>query len=192
MHIHPSITLVLSASFVVTACSSSSGTGTLSVDLTDDPGPYSHVYVTVQELSAHRSDGGGGGQGATPDNASAGNPSSGGPADSAWVTIPVPSTSIDLLTLQNGLTLPLGSESVPAGTYDMLRLVVGGASVVVGAQTYTLTVPSGSERGVQVSTTFTVQAGGETKLLLDFSANDSIVEDSSGGYILNPVLSVKQ
>lgn len=189
MRIHPSI-LVPFASFVVAACSSSSGTGTLSVDLTDDPGPYSHVYVTVQELSAHRS--GGGGQGAAPDNAGGGKPSSPGPADSAWVTIPVPSTSIDLLTLQNGVTLPLGSESVPAGTYDMLRLVVGSASVVVGSQTYPLTVPSGAERGVQVSTTFTVPTGGETKLLLDFVASASIVQDGNGGYILNPVLSIKQ
>jgi len=182
-------TLVVIAAFGF-ACSGSP-TGDLAVQLTDAPGPYDHVYVTITEVSAHISDGGGG------DKAAPGAPGPGstsgteGPGqDGGWVSINVPAVTIDLLTLQNGVKLPLGDAQVPAGNYDNLRLVVSSASVVVGGVTSSLTIPSGSERGIQVKYAFAVGSGDHAVLVLDFQADASIHQTGTGSYTMVPVLDV--
>ena len=178
--------------------SCSSGSGTVVVQLTDDPGPYEHVNVTVSELSLHES----GGQGAGSSAKDSRGGTSGGTSDTTagpggegdgggWVTFDVPTQTIDLLTLQNGVTMELGNAKVPAGSYDMLRLVVSNATVTVNGQTSPLSVPSGAERGVQVKYGFTVTSGDKTVLLLDFDANASVHQEGNGGYTMVPVLSVK-
>jgi Domain of unknown function (DUF4382) len=169
--------------------SCSSGSGTVVVHLTDAPGPYEHVDITVSELSMHAS-GGHEGEGAKDDK---GVPGGGGGEGEGggWVTVDVPAQAIDLLTLQNGVTMELGSAKVPAGSYDMLRMVVSSATVTVNGQTSPLSVPSGAERGVQVKYAFTVGSGDKTDLLLDFDANASVHQEGNGGYTMVPVLSVK-
>ena len=181
----------------LTSCSSGNGTGQVSVHLTDAPGPYDHVYVDVTGVSLHLAASNGG----VPENEAAEPPSSpkGGPGASddqadeglGWISVSVPRTTIDLLSLQNGVELPLGSATVPAGAYDDERLVVAGATVVVGGQSYALKVPSGAERGIQIHAPFTVPAGAQADLLLDFDAAASIHQEGNGNYIMQPVLRVK-
>jgi len=64
----------------------------------------------------------------------------------------------DLLQLQNGVTALLGSDLIPVGDYNQLRLVVDSARVTLvagvtfedGSNTRTLKVPSGSQSGIKV------------------------------------------
>jgi hypothetical protein len=64
----------------------------------------------------------------------------------------------DLLQLQNGVTALLGSDLIPVGDYNQLRLVVDSARITLvagatfedGSNTRTLKVPSGSRSGIKV------------------------------------------
>lgn len=64
----------------------------------------------------------------------------------------------DLLQLQNGVTALLGSDLIPVGDYNQLRLVVDSARITLvagatfedGSNTQTLKVPSGSRSGIKV------------------------------------------
>ena len=64
----------------------------------------------------------------------------------------------DLLELQNGVTALLGSDLIPVGDYNQLRLVVDSARITLvagatfedGSSTRTLKVPSGSQSGIKV------------------------------------------
>ena len=184
-------TLIASITCLVllAGCSSSSGTGHLAAKLTDAPGPYDHVSVVVTGMSLHSSGGGGTAGGATggkPDTT--GKPT----GDPGWTSLSVPNATIDLITLQNGVELALGDGMVPAGSYDMLRLVVASASVTVGGVTSPLTIPSGSERGIQIRHDFTIAANDQAEVLLDFDANASVHEDGNGKYSMVPVLLVKR
>jgi hypothetical protein len=167
---------VVVAGLAAVGCSSSgSGTGELAVKLTDAPGPYDQVNVNVVEIAARRvgvDDGPNG--------------------DGGWVRIAIPRTSVDLLTLQNGVELPLGAATLPAGSYDMIRLVVEDSNVVVAGTSLPLKVPSGSTRGVQLKHSFVVVEDGHTELLIDFDAQASVHQEGNGDYIMNPVLSVKR
>ncbi|MDK8465501.1 DUF4382 domain-containing protein [Marinobacter sp. SS13-12] len=99
---------------------------------------------------------------------------------------------INLLDLQGGAFESLISdEEVPAGAYNWMRLELGDDNTVVidnetGTGTYPLTTPSA--RGVQTSG-FTVPAGGEVSLTIDFDVRKSLVKAvGQDGYKLKPVL----
>jgi hypothetical protein len=80
---------------------------------------------------------------------------------------------------------------VPAGAYDMVRLVVSSGSVVLGGQTYPLTIPSGAQSGVKLRYALDLSADMATTVTLDFDGAASVVETGKGAYLLKPVLSVK-
>ena len=105
---------------------------------------------------------------------------------------------IDLLKLQNGVTGALTQgESVPAGTYDWMRLDVlankntQGQSYIVlntGAQ-YPLYIPSGSETGLKLVSPFTVAQGSTTRLIVEFNLRQSVTSTTDGqNYMLVPAL----
>ncbi|HYP68093.1 MAG TPA: DUF4382 domain-containing protein [Thiobacillaceae bacterium] len=153
------------------------GTGTLNVLLTDSPAcGYDHVYITVDHVEIS-------------------------PDGNKWTIIPV-STGlgrIDLLSLTNGALLSLGVAPLSAGTYQQVRLVLkanGNAApwansvVLSGAAAETaLKTPSGQQSGYKIIGPFTVQAGTQADLVLDFNACKSIVvAGASGQYLLKPVV----
>jgi hypothetical protein len=117
------------------------------------------------------------------------------------LTFPKP-VQIDLTTLTNGTTLSLGNISVPAGTYQQLRLILaantgnGGsyANYVVPTGSTTpspLTTPSAQHSGYKINGQFTVAANGQVNLTVDFNACRSVVlAGNSGQYILKPVLNL--
>lgn len=187
-------TIALGALILLTT-SCANGSGDVSIRLTDAPGPYDHVNVTVNALSLHRA--GGSSVPHAADAPAKGNPNTpqGGDGaaadDSAWVSVDVTEQTIDLLSLRNGVTMDLGTAHVPAGSYDMLRLVVSSATVTVGTTTSPLKVPSGSERGIQIKHSFDVGVGDHATLVLDFDANASVHQEGNGNYSMVPVLSVK-
>jgi hypothetical protein len=156
--------------------SASSGTGTLNLSITDAPldGALS-VVVEFTGVELQRSNG-------------------------ALVEIDFSSPkSIDLLQLRNGSTGALTEgESIPAGSYDWMRLKVladqnaQNESYLVtstGAQ-YPLYVPSGAQTGLKLVKGFTVAQGSVTKLLIDFDLRKSITAPTGQApyYFLRPAL----
>lgn len=162
--------------------SSDAGQGTLQVHLTDAPSCYEHVYVTVQKVRVNTS-------------------STAADGDGGWqdLTLATPK-KIDLLDLTNGVLEDLGTTTLPAGSYQQVRLVLadnGGSDPLansvqaIGGQLVALKTPSGQQSGLKLPAHFDVQANQVADLLLDFDACKSIVKaGNSGSYILKPVISV--
>lgn len=102
----------------------------------------------------------------------------------------------DLLQLQDGVTAVLTEAStIPEGPYAQLRLVVDSARVTLkseymfenGAQTTTLSVPSGSSSGIKVQLAGPLPAddGSSTTLTVDVPVDENFViqgnPDAPGG-----------
>jgi len=112
--------------------------------------------------------------------------------------------TVDLLTLQQGNLAPLvNGASVPAGSYDWLRLILdtsagkdyvlycsSGAPCAAPAQ-IALTIPSGAETGLKIVRGFTMPVNGAIHLVVDFNVNSSIVPlPNSMSWHMKPVLRV--
>jgi hypothetical protein len=112
--------------------------------------------------------------------------------------------SVDLLTLQQGNLAPLvNGASVPAGSYDWLRLILdtsagkdyvlfcsSGAPCAAPTQ-IALNIPSGAETGLKIVRGFTMPVNGAIHLVVDFNVNSSIVPlPNSMWWQLKPVLRV--
>ncbi|HKK91780.1 MAG TPA: DUF4382 domain-containing protein, partial [Longimicrobiales bacterium] len=91
--------------------------------------------------------------------------------------------TVNLLELQNGVSVGLAGAEVEPGSYGQLRFVVGG-SVVTLSEGYTfedgstereIRIPSGSTSGIKVNLTNDIEAPpGETlELLVDFDVNEA-------------------
>ncbi len=173
--------LILSLAAGFTGCESpaeESDTGTLSVLLTDAPFPadlVAEANVTIDSLEV-RQKGGGGGNG-------------------PYITLSSSPQSFNLLDLSNGITTGLAELDLPTGSYDLLRLYVGEASVVMNdGTTYDLTVPSGAQTGIKifVKPDIAIVAGVATELILDFDVSRSFVVqgslDAPTGFLFKPVI----
>ena len=102
--------------FGVAACSDSSGTGSglLTVRLTDAPFPFSNVAsvdVFVVRVDART---------AEPTDAEASDESN----HEGWTTVATPNALINLLDLRNGTTTNLGAATLATGTYNGFRLII--------------------------------------------------------------------
>ncbi|MEE3169947.1 MAG: DUF4382 domain-containing protein [Pseudomonadota bacterium] len=96
---------------------------------------------------------------------------------------------VNLLSLTGGTVMTLlEGEEVEAGEYAWMRLELGnGNTIVIDGAQYDLTTPSA--RGVQTSG-FTIPAGGEISLTIDFDVRKSIVnpQNDPNSYRLKPVI----
>ena len=101
------VLIVFIASIFILACNSGpggSGEGSLSLSLTDSAiNSVDEVWVTISEIQVHSSDEGW------------------FPLESD-VSFPL---TVDLLTLQNGITESLGLSDIPKGHYTQIRLYLG-------------------------------------------------------------------
>ena len=159
--------------------------GTVRLALTDAPScGYDHVYVTVERVRMHKSDGAGDSEG-------------------GWEEIVLATPKrLDLLELTNGTLEELGQTDVPAGTYSQIRLVLAantGAHPLAnsvhptGGAEVPLKTPSAQQSGLKLKAKFDVEADGLADLVLDFDACRSIVTAGApGGYNLKPVLSLSK
>jgi hypothetical protein len=165
---------------------SPAATGTLSIGLTDAPGDYLNVFVTIAEVHVHHETQG-------------------------WETLTSPELklpqTVDLLDLVNGVTADLGIAELAAGHYNQMRLILGtqpenpgihhfanylviegeeGADPVVTE----LKVPSGFQTGIKIVNGFDIVASGATELVLDFDSHRSIVQKGNGNFSLKPTIKV--
>lgn len=154
--------------------------GTLSASLTDAPAcGFDAVNVTVSKVRVHSSA-----------NASE--------TESGWTDITLsPARKINLLNLTNGTLDLLGTTTLPAGTYNQVRLVLdanGGTglanSVVPSGSTaeQSLETPSAVASGLKLNGSFVVAAGAKTDIVIDFDACKSVLTKGNGKYALKPVV----
>ncbi|MCH8978992.1 MAG: DUF4382 domain-containing protein [Armatimonadetes bacterium] len=150
--------------FVLFGCggATSASNGTLAFVLADAPTTgVTEVNITVDRVEAH--------------------------IDGEWVTITAPQDSYNLLDLTQQAA-PLGSASVPAGTYTQVRVFISGASVVDEQGTHDVTMPSVDETGIKLNVDYTVEPGKITTILLDFNVAKSLVQRGDGSYLITPVI----
>lgn len=152
---------------------SSTGSGTLQINMVDSPAAFGAVNIVVDSVQAHI---------ATSDSTS------------GWVTLNNTQGTYDLLQLTNGVSAVIGKATVPAGRYSQVRLFIGnGSNVVVAGISHALTIPSGVQSGLKLNVDATVQSDMTYVMTLDFNVNSSIVTTGnslSGKFLLKPVIRV--
>jgi hypothetical protein len=156
-------------------------TGTLTVRLTDAPGDILEANVTIERVAIVP----------TEDSAS-------GDADEGGLEVlsDDPMT-VDLLTLQNGVTAALGTVEIPEGAYSQIRLITAQDADVYyedadgQRQQAELMLPSADESGIKISLQeFEIdEASDEVEVTLDFNVEDSFVQRGQmGSYLFKPVV----
>lgn len=104
---------------------------------------------------------------------------------------------VDLLTLQNGLTLPMDQLNLPADTtISEIRLVLkaqGNSVTKADGSICQLQTPSEQQTGIKILITggITIENGYSYSLVTDFDAGQSVVMQGNGGCLLKPVLKLK-
>lgn len=106
--------------------------------------------------------------------------------------------TINLLDLQGGTTASLlDDETLTAGDYEWIRLRVdatqeaGGSNIVLDSGVeHDLFIPSGAQTGLKLVSGFTVPVNGSVAFTIDFDLRKSVVETGgpNPGYILKPAL----
>lgn len=143
----------------------SNGSATVNMHLTDGPSVYDHVYLDIQQVEVTMESG------------------------SAVTLTPVRAGIYDIMQFRNGLDTLLVRATLPAGTIQQIRLILGdNNSVVVNGNSYPMNTPSAQESGVKLNLHQTFVANGSYDLWIDFDAGKSIVETGNGGYKLKPVI----
>lgn len=208
--------LLFLAPLVLAACSNG---GSMNLDVTsDDLGENAQgvvsayagtdlttvkaVSVTVDEIWAHVDD-----KEAKEDSITGESISDDG---DKWQLISDEDRTIDLMTVRNNATKPLGDLELPAGKITQIRLklkageAVGDRFRVVGAVTEAdgtvcdLTLPkSAINPGVKISGVFKamkIEAGGKYHAVINLKLKESekVADGSTCAYKLNPVLKVKK
>lgn len=179
--------LLILAAFVfgvfVTACDDSTSkdaTGKLKLQLTDAPFPtdlVAEANVTINKIEIRKS---------------------GESEENPFVLLSEEVRTFNLLTLSNGVTANLVDLDIPVGSYDLIRLYVDQAEIVLKDGTkYDLKVPSGAQTGIKIFIDPAVEvAGGLTaELLLDFNVSKSFVVQGNmdtpagiKGFIFKPTI----
>ena len=156
---------------LLTGCSKNdngSGTGMLSVRLTDAPAMYQEVLIDVQEVMINIYDS----------------------EEDGWITLNNVSTGVyNLLDFTNGMDTLIAEEMVPEGKISQMRLVLGSNNKVkINDVYYNLATPSSQQSGLKFNIHGVISSGYTYKIWIDFDAEKSIVEKGNGSYSLNPVI----
>jgi len=163
--------LLFAAAFclAITACHkdhSASGTGTthVTVKLTDAPGAYDAVILSIKSVVIV--------------------------TDKGEQTLDVAGGPLNILDFRLGKDTLLAAKDIPSGTIQQIRLVLNdsGNELVVSGTSFNLTTPSGQTSGVKLNVHDKLVAGIDYTIMLDFDAAQSIVLTGNGKYILKPVI----
>jgi hypothetical protein len=195
-------TAALLGAFAISACSDSvspNGTGTLSVQLTDAPFPFTEVQsadmfvVRIDAKMAAATDA---------EVADATDPSGEADPSKGWVTVAEPNPSYNLLDLQGGTTVNLGQETLPIGTYRSFRLILDtdqstvtltDGTVLSGTSIPGIMWPSAGQSGIKIKLAQPIDLTADgTQLVLDFDLGSSFVLRGntimSNGLLFKPVI----
>ena len=168
---------------LLAACGGSNGSSSSTMNLGITDGPVDSASSVVVSFTGVELQPSGGGQSIT-------------------INFSSPKT-VDLVQEQNGNEASLlTGESVPAGNYDWIRLMLNVAAdgtvansyIMVNGAQYPLMIPSGAETGLKLVQGFTMTANQVANFTIDFMLQQSITAppgQTSGGtqdYILKPAL----
>ena len=160
------ILFTISIALLLSGCTSSDGTGNFQLYLTDQPiDDAEKILVTISEINVQKEDVG-------------------------FITLWTGTQTYDLLKLRSQEE-KIVDVTLDEGKYTQIRLVVTEGQIVIGGETYDMTVSSSE---VKIPFVFNVMADGATEILLDFEAEHSIHVVNAGlseKYILRPVIRVK-
>jgi len=136
----------------------------LSVLMTDAPASYDAVLIDLQRVEV------------TGDGGSA-------------IVLNTNSDIYNLLDLTNGVNTLIATSDMEPGTISQIRLILGpNNSVIVNGVSYPLSTPSAQQSGLKIQVHHTFEPGLTYAILLDFDANQSIIEKGNGEYQLKPVI----
>lgn len=166
--------VVLTASLFIYACSEQSspsdGQGQIVMRIVDSPADFEHVNIAVARVEVHKA---------------------GSDSTSGWVVINNNAATYDLLTLRNGTSAILGTNTLASGHYTQIRLILGsGSNVVVNGNSYNINVGGGMQSGIKLNHEFDITDGNVYELTLDFNVDHSIHMTGNGQYMLNPVIRI--
>jgi hypothetical protein len=173
--------------FALGACSDSSGTGTglLTVRLTDAPFPFSEVAsvdVFVIRVDAKTA--------ATTDAEAADEADQGG-----WTTIATPNALINLLDLGSGKTMNLGATTLPTGNYRSFRLILDtdqSSITLKDGSEPPISFPSAGRTGIKVNLDQPIELTEDGSVMtLDFDIGRSFVmrgNSPANGFNFKPVI----
>ncbi|MBK8191774.1 MAG: DUF4382 domain-containing protein [Lewinellaceae bacterium] len=141
---------------------------TLNIRLTDGPGDYQQVNVDIQEIRIKTAN------------------------DTAqWITLATNAGVYNLLDFQNGVDTLLATGVMSTDTLKEVRFILGdNNSVMVDSVLYDMDTPSAQESGLKVKVNKHLNLDINT-LVLDFDAEQSVLQTGNGGYKLKPVIKVK-
>lgn len=138
---------------------------TLNVRMTDAPAAYNAVNIDLQAVEVTGSGG-------------------------ASTMLNVNPGIYNLLDFSNGLDTLIAMGTLEGGTtVSQIRLILGpNNTIVVDGTTHNLSTPSAEQSGLKLQVNKTLEPGVAYSILLDFDANQSIVETGNGTYKLKPVI----
>jgi hypothetical protein len=178
--------VALAAAGVALSACEDTGSGTMTVRLTDAPFPFaevSRVDVHVVRVDARTAE-------AT--TAEAGDVSN----TSTWTTIATPNAVINLLELANGTTTNLGSATLPTGTYSGFRIIIDPSQSSVTLKDGTkpdVQWPSAAQTGIKVNLDQAISlTENGSVVVLDFDVGRSFVmrgnSIKNNGLLFKPVV----
>lgn len=197
--------------------SKENATGHVTVKITDAPFPADFVeaaLVTIDRVELRKAGSKCPGSPVTAQNGNKGNAKGNAHAykhsygdlefdcDSGFVTIATDSVELNLFELRNGVTEILANAELPVGEYDMIRLHVVDATIVLDDGTsFPMKVPSGNTSGLKIklSPSLVVNDSEETEILVDFDLSRSFIVKGNAkskkgiqGFIFKPVIRAVQ
>jgi hypothetical protein len=204
-----SVHVVLGSSDATTAAAQPApGTAYLTTGADDDLTTVKSVTVTVAEVDAHVS---GEGDKEIDEKTEEVDGAEVPDDDGKWQVVSSTPVTVDLMTLRDGLTQPLGIATLPDGKITQLRLklatdsaaadgkdVIAGAVVDSAGNVCDLLVPhSAFQPGVKINQVFKAMpltAGDQHLVQVNLQLRDSQRDDSAGGcaYFLNPVIRIEK
>ena len=178
--------VTLAALGIGLAACDDTGSGTMTVRLTDAPFPFaevSRVDVHVVRVDARTTE---------PTTAEAGDVDE----QDSWTTVAEPNAVINLLELANGTTQNLGSTTLPTGTYSGFRIVIDPAQSSVTLKDGTqpdVQWPSAAQTGIKVNLDQAISlTENGSVVILDFDVGRSFVmrgnSIKNNGLLFKPVV----
>jgi hypothetical protein len=162
---------------------SGTGKGTLKIYLTDAPGDYLEVNISISKIEGHI----------------AGDEEEGEDKGSWEVLKEWPGgMEVDLIKLED-VSILLASLELAPNKYTQLRIFLNEiASLVLEGEAgpdepteeVPLEIPSSANTGIKLNHPFEIVEGMITKLTIDFDAEKSVIETGNGKYKMKPVISL--
>ena len=161
------IVLAMVFGILLNSCSTDStdsGMYVYNVRMTDAPGPYEEVNIDLQAIEIIGSDG-------------------------QTLFLNTTAGIYNLLDLSNGISTAIASSELVNVKASQIRLLLGTNNTIkLNGVSYPLDTPGVDQTGLKINVNQTVSDNIDNLILIDFDANNSVVETGAGTYKLKPVL----